>query len=145
MNQPQHQQHDLDRLIVLLFDLSRQMRHRLHHHPAPDGLSLAHLGTLHIVSTLKQPTMGAIAERLFITRPSATSLVNALVRSGHLRRRPASNDGRSIILALTTKGQRAQRQALQTMQRRLRSTLGVLSHRDINHLYAILTKLIPSS
>lgn len=136
---------DLDRLVTLLFSMSRQMRERLHYHESPDGLSMVQLGTLHMISEMSAPTMGKMAECLFITRPSATSLINSLVRSGYLKRVYDSRDGRSVRLVLTSKGKRVERKALNAMRRRLRDTLGVLSPNDIKHLYAILIKLTPTS
>ena len=136
--------HDLDRLITLLFSMSRQMRERLHHEDKQEGLSMVQLGALHMISEMAEPTMSAIAQQLFITRPTATSLIESLVRSGHVRRTSSTTDGRSIRLALTPAGKRARQKALDTMEQRLRQTLKVLNPSDISHLYAILTKLIPS-
>ncbi len=136
--------HDLDRLITLLFSMSRQMRERLHHEARPEGLSMVQLGALHMIQEMAEPSMTAIAQQLFITRPSATSLIQSLVRSGHVRRTSSSTDGRSVRLTLTAKGQRVRQKALDMMEQRLRQTLQVLNPSDIRHLYAILTKLIPS-
>ena len=48
--------------------------------------------------------MSAIAEALGVTQSTATRLVEPLVREGRVERKPAPDDGRSVVIALTRKG-----------------------------------------
>jgi DNA-binding MarR family transcriptional regulator len=52
-----------------------------------------------------RPSIGALADRLQIRPHSAVELVNRLAKSGFVRRRQDSDDGREVLLTLTAKGE----------------------------------------
>jgi DNA-binding MarR family transcriptional regulator len=52
-----------------------------------------------------RPSIGTLADRLQIRPHSAVELVNRLVKSGFVRRRQDSEDGREVLLMLTAKGE----------------------------------------
>jgi DNA-binding MarR family transcriptional regulator len=50
------------------------------------------------------PTIGYLAERLFVKHHSAVGMVNRLQAMGLLTRRPSSEDARQVFIQLTKKG-----------------------------------------
>jgi len=48
--------------------------------------------------------MSAVADALGVAQSTATRLVEPLVRDGQVCRKPASDDGRAVVIALTGKG-----------------------------------------
>lgn len=61
--------------------------------------------------------MSAIAEALGVAQSTATRLVEPLVREGRVERRPAPDDGRAVVIALTAKGDQAAAELSQLSQR----------------------------
>jgi len=51
--------------------------------------------------------MSAVAEALGVAQSTATRLVEPLVREGQVRREPAPEDGRAVVIRLTRKGQQS--------------------------------------
>lgn len=49
-------------------------------------------------------TLGEVSQRMMVSAGNVTSLVERLVRSGYLERRPAPNDRRSQLIKLTAAG-----------------------------------------
>lgn len=72
----------------------------------------------------------ALAERLVVTRPSVTALVDGLVERGFVRRRSAPGDRRRVVHALTPKGRRALGAADRTIAGRLERVLSGLGARE---------------
>ncbi len=72
----------------------------------------------------------ALAERLVVTRPSVTALVDGLVERGLVERRGAPDDRRRVVHALTPKGRRALKAADRAIAERLGRVLGELGARE---------------
>jgi DNA-binding MarR family transcriptional regulator len=49
-------------------------------------------------------TLGEVSRRMMVSAGNVTSLVDRLVKSGHVERRPAPNDRRSQLIRLSDKG-----------------------------------------
>lgn len=56
-------------------------------------------------SEREQRTVGAFAQHQFVTAPTASETVSALVRKGFVVRQPSASDKRSHVLTLTEDGQ----------------------------------------
>jgi DNA-binding MarR family transcriptional regulator len=57
-----------------------------------------------------RPRIGELAKRLLIQHNSAVELVNRLENGGYLRRLRGTQDGREVLLFLTSKGERVLRE-----------------------------------
>jgi DNA-binding MarR family transcriptional regulator len=57
-----------------------------------------------------RPRVGELAERLQIKHHSAVELINRLAAAGYVRRRPADEDRREVLIVLTPKGERVLRE-----------------------------------
>ncbi|MEV8377921.1 MarR family transcriptional regulator [Kribbella sp. NPDC056861] len=72
-------------------------------------------------------TVGALAERLDITKQGAAQIVDDMERRGYVERRPDPTDGRARLIQLSERGQAAlaaARRFHQAYERRLRKTYG---------------------
>ncbi len=131
----------LDLISQLVFALSRQLKERMHSHQTA-GLSMLHLGTLHFINEHGQPLMSDVAEHLCITRPSATSLMQGLVRSGYVQRQTDKHDGRTVSLKLTAAGKQILSRGFRQMNKQIRELVSELDPTEQQQFIGILTKLV---
>jgi DNA-binding MarR family transcriptional regulator len=135
-----------DKLISTIFTLSRMMRekfvHGTKHH---DSSSLLQVKTLGIVAELKNPSMKEIADCLHILSPSATDIINRLVKSGMLIRIKDAGDRRVVRLALTTKGRHMLSSGLREFARKIKNVMSVLNASEKKELTELLAKIIERS
>ena len=83
-----------------------------------------------------------IAEELAITVGGTSKLVDRIEASGHCRRRPDPDDGRSAIIELTPAGRRLLKAATDTVEGELADRLGsAVSARALQQFNGTLTKL----
>ncbi len=87
------------------------------------GISLPQYRLLVAVASRSQRA-GEVAERLGVTRPTLSSLVDTLERGGLLRRVPVSSDRRGIRLEPTTAGRQALDRAERELSERLSRLVG---------------------
>ena len=89
----------------------------------------------------RQPmTMGQLAAALDIDPPNATGVVDDLEAQGLVRRRPHPTDRRTKIVEVTTKGDRAARQADEILAAPP-PALAALNPEDLNELRRILATI----
>lgn len=74
-----------------------------------------------------EPTIGAVAERLFLRHQSAVGLVDRMERSGLVRRVAAKADGRQVLVQLTQHGEEVLEQLSLTHREELEETAPQLS------------------
>ncbi len=82
-----------------------------------------------------------LAENLGINRASVTSLVDGIEREGLAKRLPFKGDRRSIMVALTPKGERFIDSIAPGRLRRLAELMSCLSKREKQALAALLDKI----
>ena len=75
----------------------------------------------------------ALADKLSVSRPSVTALVDGLVERGLVERRPDQDDRRRIGLCLTDQGGRALAGADEVVERRVAAVLGHLPDAEARH------------
>ena len=132
----------IDYLVSLIFTATRLIRERAEQKERIDPFSFLRLGTLHYVEKNANPTMRDIAKHLCVSPPSATSLINGMVKSQFLSRLDSKDDRRIVRLALTAKGKKALKAGFLRVNRRMESVLKNLNAEDQKHLTKILEKLV---
>lgn len=101
--------------------------------------------TLWFVAQHKSPNMQDVARHFKIRAPSATFLVEELVRGGYVVRHANLKDRRKVELTLTAKGKRAFK-TFETKRNAILSKLfGSLETQDRKELNRMLRKMIESS
>ena len=135
-------QKTLDQLIATLFATHRIIHEQTRSSVRIDPATLVQLQALHYISGAKSPTMREVARHLHITPPSATSLINTLVRTGLSARAPDSKDRRVIRLAVTPKGERAMARGFEKMKGGMRRVFSRLNEDEQRRLIQILEKIL---
>ena len=67
-------------------------------------ITINHYYYLSAIEKSELPTISSVAERLKVTRPSATVMVNKLMEQGFIRKLQSAEDKRVFYLYLTEKG-----------------------------------------
>lgn len=132
---------NLGQLTSMIFTTSRLIRERTKDREKIDPLSYLQLGTLRYVAEKDNPPMKDIADYLCITPPSATSLINSLVKAKQLERIHDKDDRRLIRLAITSKGKKRLGDGFKKITARLRKILSHLSEKERDDFIRILEKL----
>ena len=133
--------HD-DQLVSTLFSVTRLMREKLAHTKVEEASSMLQIKTLGIVAEMKNPSMKDIADCLHILSPSATDIINRLVKSGLLYRIKDVSDGRVVRLAITQEGKSMLNSGLKKITRKVKDVLGVLTEKERDELNDLLTKIL---
>ena len=85
--------------------------------------------------------MGALARNLHVSLPTASGIVDRLVRDGYVRRGPDPSDRRQVIVQLTAKGDSFIRQFQEVIRRRWEDVLHALPARELDAFHHVLVKL----
>jgi DNA-binding MarR family transcriptional regulator len=110
--------------------------------PGIMNLTVSQLQYLDAIASMENATVTAIASRLMVTKPSATSAVYRLIAQGYVRKNPSSQDGRVHILVLTAEGDalaKLKEQAAREYQAYIQK---VLSPAELSAFESALQKLV---
>jgi DNA-binding MarR family transcriptional regulator len=134
-------ENNIPKLISIVLNMRRLVQERMRSPENGDFLSMSQLEILSYVSDAKRPVMKDIADFLKITPPSATALIDNLVRSGQLRRTPDKHDRRIIRLSITAKGRQKLKKDFQRVKNNMKKVFSELNKREINNLINTYKKL----
>jgi DNA-binding MarR family transcriptional regulator len=98
--------------------------------------------TLGFIASEGRPNMQDVARYFKIRAPSATLLVDELVRGGYVARKAGSQDRRKVVLAATPKGKKTAKLIEERRAKVLAAMFGKLGTDDRRHLDRILQKVI---
>lgn len=129
--------------MTLAYQISRQMRKQmgsLSDDKLHDKVSVYQLHAMfHIAKHVS--TMSELAEEMNTSLPSATSLVDRLVKSGWVERQPDPNDRRIIRLAITDAGRKVCMAMKAERMRAYKFLLDAMSEEDLASLHRIFSNL----
>lgn len=133
----------LDQLITRLFAAHKLMRqqNKPQQRTAVDPSSMIQMHVLYYLSEHAESTMKDVARYLGITPPSATSLINGLVKAHDLQRTADAHDRRKIHLSVTKKGTQRLKKGLCQVQTKIRGLLMRLNASEQEQLIKIIEKL----
>ena len=103
--------------------------------------SVAQIETLCFVKSNGSPTMKDVSEYLNISPPSATSIIEPLVKKHELKRITAPRDRRIVQVEITPKGEKKLEESIKNMTTQLEKVLDVLSEKEIKQFSLILEKM----
>lgn len=135
------QNNPTEKIMTLIFSASRNLKQKLVLKSPLYQLPLAHTETLRLINDKKQVSMKEVAGFLAITPPSATALVNHLVKVGYAQRIADKLDRRSVHLQLTTKGKEILLKSQAEHCKIFTNLLKKLDTKEHLELLNILTKL----
>lgn len=131
-----------EKLISCIFKISRFMRDSASHHKKIASLTLLQMQVLVYVKKHTDISMREIAQEFHIEMPSATSLINTLVKDNFVVRHTDIKDRRLVKVALTKKGNTLLEKTLQEKCQRMQKNLSYLSGQDKKNLLNILEKIV---
>ena len=106
----------------------------------PDNLTRLHMAVMGGLSQTSL-TMSELAKTLMMTKPQLTHVVDTLVSSGIVERRPDENDRRVINLALTAKGRVLLDEGKQKIKENIKIKLAALTPEELSEMSAALETL----
>ena len=86
-------------------------------------------------------SMSTLARSLHVSMPTATGIVDRLVRAGLVRRAPQADDRRQVFAELTAKGRGFFRDFEAVIRRRWEEVLVSLNADELEAFHDVLTKL----
>ena len=132
-----------DELMTLAYQIARQMRKQMggvSDDKLHDKVSVYQLHAMfHIAKHVA--TMSELAEEMNISLPSATSLVDRLVKSGWVERQADPDDRRIIRLAITDEGRKVCMAMKAERMRTYKFLLDAMPEEDLRSLQRIFTNL----
>ncbi len=126
------------------FQASRRARGRASRRPSPDGISLAQFHLLELLGAGPQ-TNKQLADAAGVASPTATRMVDLLVRRGLLSRVGDPGDRRSVLISLTPAGRTAlaaKAREYDAVRRQIAATLEPDEQRVAADLLARLAQVI---
>lgn len=130
---------DVDELIELVFTMNRLTKDGMENEKGSP--SYIQLQALSFVLRQKNPIMKDVAEYLNITPPSATFLVNNLIKLDLIKRIYDSDDKRIIHLNISNKGKKELQKGFAKSKQHLYKKLSLLSTKERQNFISILKKL----
>jgi len=132
--------HNLEETLRLMADFGREFKAQMR--TDTNCPSMPQLEALHFVAGHDAPSMRDIALFLKVKAPSATSLINELVRERLLARRSDPNDRRQVRLEATERGERELTRIFKRKRKIMESMLKRLDERDRQELNRLLQKVL---
>lgn len=130
---------NIDELIELVFTMNRLTKEGMEHEKGSP--SYIQLQALSFILRQKNPIMKDVAEYLDITPPSATFLVNSLIKLDLVKRIYDSEDKRIIRLSISNKGKKELQAGFAKSKQHLHKKLSFLSAKECQSFILILKKI----
>lgn len=130
----------ISQIINLIFTVRRIMHGQINE-KKKCAVPFLHLIALRYVFEEK-PSMKDVADFLSITPPSATSLIDTLIKLGLVERKEDENDRRVVKIVITQKGEDYFKKGAHSMAKEMRKALEKLTKEEQKDLAVILQKLI---
>jgi len=128
-------------LIDTIFTFSRRMKEKMGAHSDIAYLSMVQLQTLHFLRKNPNSPMRKIADYLHIELPSATNLIDKLVKLDFVGRKIDTKDKRLVNIALTKKGTLLLTKAIRERRKNIEKILTLLTEKEKQTLLSLLQKL----
>ena len=129
------------KLISSLFTVKKFIFNQFKKHCFLDPFFFAQHETLRLI-TEENPTMSALAEKLCITAPTATSIIKTLERKKWVKKVKNKQDARQTQLVVTPEGKNFFLKHEKLLLSTMNEILSPLNQKDKNHLLKIHLKLL---
>ncbi len=133
----------VDRILASIYEISRIMRQRMEQQ-GKERANFLHLHALLIVSEQPGITMKELARALHVTSPSATSLVNRLVKTKLVERRPDPANRKLVRLRITKTGAAQLQEKHRERTAVIRELFGLLTAAEQRTLAVLHEKVLRS-
>lgn len=133
-----------DGIMNSAFRIGRHLRKKMLSHVG-DKLHMGHIHALGFIFEHPGTSMKDIAKTLCITSPSATVLMDRLVKQKYVERYHDATNRRLVRLKLTQAGTRMMKQKMAERRHMISAILSTLSADDLKVLDSILKKVLDRS
>jgi len=130
---------DIDEFIDLIFVINRLTKEGLENEKGSP--SYIQLQALSFISRQEKPIIKNLAEYLKITAPSATFLINNLIKLELVNRLHNTQDKRMVHLVISKKGKKELEKSFLKSKKHLYKKLSLLSARERKSFILILKKI----
>lgn len=134
----------IDLLVDLILNKSEQGEENAKQTSELKNLTNRQLQCVDLVMELSNPTPSDLAQRLQITKPSASVLIDKLSDRGYLRKIKSDSDRRSAHVHLTQKGQKAAQLHSKVHENFAKVLTKELTDSEVNILEILLNKAVRS-
>ena len=128
-------------LVDVFFKVARLMKGEMAYSSKLMSLTMVQLQALIFIKRNPHTQMSEVANFFQIELPSATSLINTLVKLGLVQRKSDEKDRRLVRISPTQKGLRLLADAMKVRSEKTKQTLSHLSAEDKKSLLEILERL----
>jgi MarR family transcriptional regulator, organic hydroperoxide resistance regulator len=122
------------------FRTTRRLRSRAGKQPL-EGLTLPQYHLLEALRDADELTVGVLAEAAGVAPPTATRMLDCLMRDGYVTRRHSESDRRSVLISLTPSGRDAVDAAHERVNAWRRRVFEALEPDEREQAAALLTRL----
>lgn len=130
---------NIDEFVDLVFVMNRLTKEGLENEKGSP--SYIQLQALSFISNQKNPIIKSVAEHLNITPPSATFLINNLIKSELINRLHNAQDKRMVHLVISKKGKKELEKSFLRSKKYLYKKLSLLSAKERQSFILILKKI----
>ena len=132
---------ETEKITNLIINIGRIVRERIKERDKSLQFSLPQLQILLFIAENPNPLMKRLADFLGVTPPSATSIINNMVKSRLVRRITDKKDRRAVCLAITPKGKKYLKGHFKKAKQNISNILTKLTREEQKCLLSILQKL----
>lgn len=109
--------------------------------PVSGAVTFAQMRVLWTLEVMGSAAAGEVARRLGIANPSATELVDRLVRGGYVHRAQSPEDRRQVVLTLRSKGRAMLADYAKRRRERFAKLVCVVGRKDVRRMGEALETL----
>ena len=129
------------KLVEEIFNLSRLFKESMSFNKDACHLTMGQVQGLIFIKHSKKVQMRDIASKFNIELPSATSLVDNLVKENLVLRSNDPQDRRAVLISLSAKGKKLLTDAIKEREKKVEKMLSFLSEKDKKDLLRITRKM----
>ncbi|MEI8337641.1 MAG: MarR family transcriptional regulator [bacterium] len=132
---------DIGTITSLLFSFNQKLKEAFGKNTNETIPSMVQMRVLYFVSIRKNPSMKDVSEYFCISSPSATEMIERLIKAGFLTRKSNLDDRRSVNIAITPKGKKELNIAKSITEKFISKSVSSLSKKELGSFLEILRKI----
>lgn len=130
-----------DQILELMFSVGRLMKGEMKFSSHTANLSLLQIQALMFIDKSGEVQMKDLANNFTITLPTATSLVDNLIKAGLVLRTRSTEDRRVVTIKLSAQGKRLFAKIARERTEKMNTMLSYISHKEREELFKVLSSL----
>lgn len=125
-------------IVDAMFRMFKAMKNTMSYNSKSSHLTMVQFEALIFIKKNKEVQMRDISKNFRITMPTATSLMDKLIKMKYAQRRNDSKDRRIVKISLTKQGEKLMHDAMIQRRNKINKLLSYLSQEDKKQLFRIL-------